>query len=296
MICLTISEIRWKQAIEQKVRALEEKLATIANDSTGSHHTLQSAQRPSITSLATGPLPAVNICSDCDTATQEAFGLKVVVDLESSPGTLPGHYLQPTTPAQLLRPTVSEDIISRGGITVENAQRYQSVYQERLDHFLYGILEDHGAATLEDIRQKSPILCVAVCAVGALHLASPDYQALYKEFVALSAVMSFSRRNTTDDVRTLCIGAFWMSDLSSSLVSIAVRMATELHLYRSFAKALQGDREDYLRSRLYYLVYACDHHLSIPHGRPPVTRECEAVRNARDFLKCTGLLEMQTCK
>ncbi|RYP24496.1 hypothetical protein DL765_000516 [Monosporascus sp. GIB2] len=278
----------WKQVIEQKIQTLEDKIATIVNDDSSSSHALQPARRPENASSESEVLPNSSTHGGLSTEAEEATGLRIVVDLESSPGTLPGHYLHPAAPAQ---PRVPRDIISRGIITAENARRYQSVYQDRLDHFLYGILGDHSTATFEDTLQKSPILSTAICAVGALHLASADYEALYKEFIALSAAMSFSRRNTTDDVRALCIGAFWMNDLSSSLVSFAVRIAAELQLHRSFSKALQGDRESYLRARLYYLVYACDHHLSIPHGRPPITRECEAVRDVRKFLECRHATE-----
>ena len=78
-----------------------------------------------------------------------------------------------------------------------------------------------------------------------------------------------------------------MSDLSSALSSLAVRVATELQLHRKFAQAVEGnDYQAYLDARLYYLVYACDHHLSIPHGRPPLTRECAAIRDVRRFLDC----------
>lgn len=280
---------RWKQAIEHKIQSLEDKITSLTNHAAAgnpdpAHPLRQPLPRPETATSAneTVSKSATQGHLALGTEAEDATRLTVVIDLDTSPGTLPGQYLHPAAPAQ---PTTPRDLVSRGVISVENARKYQSVYQDRLDHFLYGILGDHSTASLEDIQQKSPILSTAVCAVGALHLASPDYAALYKEFIALSAAMSFSRRNTTDDVRALCIGAFWMNDLSSTLVSFAVRIAAELQLHRSFSKALQGDRESYLRARLYYLVYACDHHLSIPHGRPPITRECEAVRDVRKFLE-----------
>ena len=98
--------------------------------------------------------------------------------------------------------------------------------------------------------------------------------------------MSCSKKNTIDKVRALCIGAFWLSDLSWSLAGLAVRIASELKLHRSFSKSIEADRDHYYLARLYYSVYACDHHFSIQYGRPPMTRECEALRNARNFLEC----------
>ncbi|KAI1322385.1 C6 transcription factor [Xylariaceae sp. FL0255] len=277
---LQMDDIAWKEAIEQKIQDVEDKFATLVSRAPSFSASSQNTESALIAS------DAIQEAVQCDlsgTKPSEGAGVRIVVDLESNPANLPGIRLYH---AAWTRPESPLDVVRRGVITLENARKYQSVYQDRLDHFLYGILGDHGNATFEQLQQRSPILGTVVCAVGALHLASPDFDALYEEFVVLSTAMSFSKRNTTDDIQALLIGAFWISDLSSSLVSFAVRIATELQLYRSFFKALQGDRDSYLCARLYYLVYACDHHLSIPHGRPPITRNCEAVQNVRQFLDC----------
>jgi hypothetical protein len=64
-----------------------------------------------------------------------------------------------------------------------------------------------------------------------------------------------------------------------------VRIATELQLHRSILSIEDGNKNTYLRARLYYFVYICDHHFSIPYGRPPLTGEYEAVRLTDRFLK-----------
>ncbi|KAI0133721.1 C6 transcription factor [Xylariales sp. AK1849] len=282
------NDVSWKQAMEQKMQELEETMAIIVNDGSTLNVPWQRGQGSEETSPVNEVLPGDSPHEGSGIASEGASRWKIVIDYESSLGALPGHYLHPTASAQ---PKVRQDVISRGIITVENARKYFSKFQNRLDHFLYGILGDHGTATLESIREASPSLLTAVCVVGALHLASPDYDPLYKEFVALSAALSFSKRSTPDDVRALCIGAFWLSDLSWSLVGIAVRIATELQLHRSFSKALKGDGDHFSRTRLYLLVYTCDHHFSVPYGRPPSTRECEAVRDARKLLDCKHATE-----
>ncbi|KAE8391328.1 hypothetical protein BDV23DRAFT_193237 [Aspergillus alliaceus] len=181
-------------------------------------------------------------------------------DLDPNPAALPGHYLIPANPRQKKVPT---DIISRGVISNENAQNN-----------LY--------CNIGWVREVSPLLAMAICAVGALHLSSSDYEALYREFVTLSAPLKFSRRNTVDDVRVLCIGAFWLSDLSWPLVGLAGRIATGLQLHKSFCKALRGDRNHYSPTRLYLLVYM---------PVPPMTRKGEAVGYARMFLDCIHATE-----
>lgn len=212
----------------------------------------------------------------------------IVMDLDSGPGAIPGFYIADSPPEN---PSLYEDFISRNVISLEKAQEYFDKYRNRLDYFPYRILGDHNPLSLDLVRRASPLLTAAVCAVGALHSASEDYTSCHREFIALSAKQNFSKINTIDDVRALCIGAFWLSDLSWTLSAAAVRIATELQLHKSIFKAIQGDRQHYLRTRLYLLVYACDHHFSVAYGRPPMTRECEAVRNVRKFLECEHATE-----
>lgn len=205
----------------------------------------------------------------------------VVMDMNSGLGAMPGFFLADTPPdAQ----DPYEDLVSRKIISLDKAQVYFDRYMNRLDHFPYRILGGYDDLSLDSIRRASPLLTSAVCTVGALHSASDDYDECYREFYALSAKRSFSKPNEIEDVQALCIGAFWLSDLSWALSGAAVRIAAELQLHKSIFKAIQGDRRHYLRTRLWFLVYACDHHFSIVYGRPPMTRECEAVRNVRRFL------------
>ncbi|KAE8414164.1 hypothetical protein BDV36DRAFT_299278 [Aspergillus pseudocaelatus] len=276
----------WKQNIEQKIQALEAAVSRNVNNNIPLDLPQRNEQGLENEPSSVGE--EVVEGNQQDTTSERPGRWKITIDLESNPGALPGHYLLRANSVPANTPT---DMISRGVISTENALRYFDEYQNRLDHFVYRILGDHSTATLGRIREVSPLLTTAICAVGALHLSSSDFEALYKEFVALSAPLSFSRRHTVDDVRALCIGAFWLSDLSWSLVGLTVRITTELQLHKSFSKALQGDRNHYSRARLYLLVYACDHHFSVPYGRPPMTRECEAVRDARKFLDCTYATE-----
>ncbi|KAJ5601511.1 hypothetical protein N7510_011045 [Penicillium lagena] len=44
-------------------------------------------------------------------------------------------------------------------------------------------------------------------------------------------------------------------------------------------------RACYDRTRLYWLVYLCDHHSSLSHGRPPLTRDFQSLRKPREFLQ-----------
>ena len=231
---------------------------------------------------------------------------EVVMDPESGPAVIPASCVSavPNIPNPGLLPTGDRsdlDLITRGIVSLENAESFFSVYNQRLDHFLYRILVDHDS--LASVRTSSPLLTAAICAVGALHSASTEFDACYEEFMNLSAAQMFSKRNTPDDVRALCIGAFWLSDVSWTLVGLgkhlqylaesipgvltqcqAVRIATEIELHRCISKMPHEKRACYLRTRLWYLVYVCDHHFSIAYGKPPMTHDFEALSPAGSFL------------
>jgi hypothetical protein len=157
---------------------------------------------------------------------------EVVMDPESGPAALPASYIStvPQTEAPSLLPTGDrsrQDLITRGVISLEIAETLYGVYKEKLDHLLYRILQDHDS--FASIRASSPLLTAAVCTVGALHSSSPEFDACYKEFISLSTTQVFSKKNTADEVRALCIGAFWLSDVSWTLVGIGKQMNQTLY-------------------------------------------------------------------
>jgi hypothetical protein len=152
------------------------------------------------------------------------------------------------------------------------------------DNYIYSVLEE--GSTFQSTRDSSPLLLAAICAVASLHVVSPEipHESCHEEFVRLCASHAFSSQNNLDDIRGLCIGAFWLADISWSLVSTgqsiallldltgdtnfptAVRISTELQLHRAYRGAIGGDRKAYVAARLYYLVYVCDHQFSIAYG------------------------------
>ncbi|MBE3044431.1 hypothetical protein IMZ48_18055, partial [Candidatus Bathyarchaeota archaeon] len=88
------------------------------------------------------------------------------------------------------------------------------------DHYLYRILG--SSATLAQTRASSPVLLAAVCTVGALHSAELGalFKPCYRHFRTISAELSMCKEASLDDIRGLCIGAFWLQDISWNLTSI----------------------------------------------------------------------------
>lgn len=143
-------------------------------------------------------------------------------------------------------------------------------------------------------------------AVSSLHIPGMEsiYDVCHRQLRELIASSMFDRSHTLEDIRALCVAAFWLPDLSWKLSGHCVRMATELNLHQAFFKAFHSqvqhqqpppppeEREETLeRARLWYLLYVLDHHFSIAYGRPPATSEMQAIRETDLFLQapeCTN--------
>lgn len=184
---------------------------------------------------------------------------------------------------------LEEDFISRGVISLHEAEELFAYFSRTMNQLLWGgILVVHKDLT--SVRRASSLLSAAVLTVAALHIPNrtETLNRCYDEYVSLVSSMSLTRTHTLDDIRALCVGAFWLSDLSWKLSGHAVRIATELGLHQSFQKFTRGGRTDqclYERAQLWYLLYVCDHHFSIAYGRPPVIHEDAAIRNYEAFLQ-----------
>lgn len=195
--------------------------------------------------------------------------------------------------ARMHRPpsrTQKPDFIAQGKFDLQEAERLFSRFRETLNAYLWGgIALVHDS--LEGVRASSSLLTAAILAVTALH-AQDDGRAFdvsYPIFLELVSQAMFDRYHTLDDVRGLCIGAFYLSDLSWKLSGLAVRIATELNLHQFCAMALR-DRPEYVEeARLWYFLYVCDHHFSIAYGRPPVISENSTLSCHEEFLRLPGI-------
>ncbi|KAL2008354.1 hypothetical protein VTN00DRAFT_8336 [Thermoascus crustaceus] len=181
---------------------------------------------------------------------------------------------------------LEEDFISRGCVSLHEAEELFAYFSRTMNQLLWGgILLVHKDLT--SVRRASSLLSAAVLTVAALHIPNrtETLNRCYDEYVSLVSSMSLTRTHTLDDIRALCVGAFWLSDLSWKLSGHAVRIATELGLHQSFQKMTRGRTDQYERAQLWYLLYVCDHHFSIAYGRPPVIHEDAAIRNYEVFLQ-----------
>jgi hypothetical protein len=179
------------------------------------------------------------------------------------------------------------DFISRGSISVEDAERLFNLFVNRIDHFMYKI----GAGlykTLDGLRRGSSVLTACICTVAALH--DPNSNHIYaicgREFRRLMSVSMFDRRMDQDCMRAMCIASYWLHDLSWMLSGYAIRRAMEVNLSSSYQRVLtHQDNEAMNNVRIWYVLYICDRHLSILYGRPSIVRDDVSVSGWEEILK-----------
>ncbi|KKK16519.1 hypothetical protein ARAM_003071 [Aspergillus rambellii] len=277
----------WKNSVVQKIRWLDETVAKIATKVDLPE--LQSSSSPSHVVSPEYHLPPMQHHTPPTTSEPEQAQIwEVVMDPQGGPASIPAacvSEVRSTRASGSFTSAGRPDLISIGVLSLPQALALFDVYCLRLDHFLYRILGDH--TSLDSIRRTSPLLTAAVCTVGTLHSRSLGhlFEACYREYKNVVAAQTFSSSVNEDDVRGLCIGAFWLHELSWALIGTAVRIASDIKLHHGIYRALHGDRVGYLQARLYYLVYVCDHHFSVAYGRPPMSREGLIIDSAGRFLE-----------
>lgn len=148
------------------------------------------------------------------------------------------------------------DFVSRGAVDLQEAEELFDHFDRVLNRYLWdGILLVHKDLT--SLRNSSSMLSAAIFAVTALHLPNKErtFDTCYTEFAKLASESMLDRHHTLDDLRALCIGAFWLADVSWKLSGYAVRIATERNLHQAYRRATLGSPEHKEQARLWYLLY-----------------------------------------
>ncbi|KAI9930107.1 hypothetical protein MW887_011917 [Aspergillus wentii] len=256
----------WKDAVSQKLRWLEETMAQVVTKVS-----LPEVQLPAQNDADSTTPAAVNAGpstqspeSSIENSDEQAQAWEIVMDPRGGPASIPAACVSEIrgTASSNDIPSGSPDLISIGILSLHQALSLFDIYNLRLDHFLYRILGDH--TSLDSVRRTSPLLTAAVCTVGALHSQSLShlFDVCYREYKALAAAQTFSTKVNDDDVRGLCIGAFWLHELSWASVGTAVRIASDIKLHHGIYKAL-----------------------NVAYGRPPMSREGFIIDSASRFLE-----------
>jgi len=181
--------------------------------------------------------------------------------------------------------SMKDDFIGQGIISQSEAEVLFNWYMENVYQLLWaGMLVPHH--TLQDARRHSTLLTAAILTIAAMHAPgkSEALQKCYNVFVTLTYSTLLSRVNSLDDIRALCLAAFYLSNLSYKLSGLAVRHAIEMNLHQSFHKLMRGHADQRDNVQLWYAVYVCERQFSIAYGRPPLLHEDVATKNIERFL------------
>ncbi|ORX92647.1 hypothetical protein BCR34DRAFT_500561 [Clohesyomyces aquaticus] len=179
------------------------------------------------------------------------------------------------------------DFISNGLVSIEDADRLVNLYLNRIDHFMY-MIGGGKYKDLDSLRRGSPILTACICTVAALHdpMSNHLYGVCSREFRRLMAAAMFDRRIDRDHLRAMCIGSYWLHDISWTLSGYAIRRATEVNLNSNFHRVIAENSEEAMDCmRIWYVLYICDHHLSILYGRPSIVREDFSISGWEELMK-----------
>ncbi|CAN9200204.1 unnamed protein product [Alternaria alternata] len=182
-----------------------------------------------------------------------------------------GHASPPTQ-----RNHQSHDFITRRLISEAAAESLFTRFI-RLDYFCYGLMCPYS--TLRDLRASSSMLTAAVCAVAALH--DPDGSSVFKichaEYQRLVMGSMFVVSQSSDTIRALITGAYWLADISYTLLGHAIRLAMRLNYHLAYYAVMKGvaEQEDIIKARLWYILYIHDHQSSIFNGRPALISASE---------------------
>ncbi|KAK9485763.1 hypothetical protein V1527DRAFT_424056 [Lipomyces starkeyi] len=167
------------------------------------------------------------------------------------------------------------DFISKGVIKLADAERLAKSYLTRLDHYFYGHLEKYP--DFASIRKTSTVLALSVCTVAALHdpFGSDIYDKLSRELRSLVAKLMFRPRLGLEEIRSLCIGSYWLPDMTWMLSGLGIRKAISLQYPKAHLDQPNTDHIGFLHSQLWLFIYLCNEHISILQGVPPsgVTRD-----------------------
>ncbi|KAL1878543.1 hypothetical protein VTK73DRAFT_7884 [Phialemonium thermophilum] len=278
-------DAHWKERMEQRMRSLEETITLLkGSDAQTDHHS-----PPAEVRKHTSPPSVASPQEDEQRRKQQArtttaAAPELTINLSCSLGSYPGSSVATILAAEERDAGAPKfDIISSGLISLQEAEEYFAVYQTSMDPFLHRVLSEEDC--LANVRARSSFLTTAICTVGALYTASDSYSASYEAFVQQVSGKVLCRNPSFDDVRALCIGAFWLHEISSSLVASAVRMSRDLYLHRCITKMPHVKRECYDRTRLFLLVYLVDHYCSMVYGKPPMTGGFASLKSPRAFMK-----------
>lgn len=205
--------------MERRIQRLEENCRTCANP--------PSQFSPSIPDAQTSSPPVSE--SSKETSNPQSTTLyqrtenvgDVSLNLSCNLGSFPGSSIVSLAFSELgPQPLYKPDLISSGLISLEAAEDYFKTYHKYMDPCVNRVLLENDC--LANIRARSSFLTAAILTVGSLAADLEGHQKCLDTFIKEVSSRLFSRNHSFDDVRALCIGAFWLNKVSSTLMGLGM--------------------------------------------------------------------------
>ena len=118
------------------------------------------------------------------------------------------------------------DLITRGLLSHHTIEKHFNFYHKCLNPYIYHPLTN--VDTVTSLLKRSSLLLAAICATAAFCAGSDDHKACLELFIHEVSAKTFSHIYSFDDVRALCIGAFWLGKESSALSALGERSPQHL--------------------------------------------------------------------
>jgi hypothetical protein len=209
-------QLRWKEGMEQRMRKLEEMLKLGTNQQDNSNPSFTSKPQASLSTVPDSNMEAANQES---TSEQRGDTSDVALNLSCNLGSFPGSSITTLTFSGT-QSHYKPDLISCGLISLEAAEEYFTVYRKSMEPCICQILPEDDC--LANIRTRSSLLTAAICTVGSC-TASANHKKCYEAFMNEVSRRLFSWNHNFDDVPALCMGAFWLNKVSSTLIGLGTR-------------------------------------------------------------------------
>lgn len=114
--------------------------------------------------------------------------------------------------------TVSADLILKDVLPLGVAKECFAYFMDHLNQYLHCVLDSQD--TLESARARSPLLLAAVCTVACLCSNSSFYRSCHAQLKSEVSEIFFTQDHSYDDVRALCIAAFWLDDVAPTISAV----------------------------------------------------------------------------
>ena len=203
----------WKEAIEKRIDQIEKSMVSSAGSTSSvDNHDCSLSQTSSEANIAEEATQSVreSVPKPLETSQEAALNLSCGL------GAFPASSLKSLVHNDKgIFSSGGPDLVDRGVISQQTSEKHFTFYRENLNPYIHHLLTDDD--TLASVQRRSSLLLAAICTTAAFCAGSSDYHTCFDAFIHEVSAKMFTSIHSFDDVRALCIGAFWLGNASSAL-------------------------------------------------------------------------------